>query len=114
MTTYQSHARIMKKIINLDAGGIPNICMYRDCENHAYQMYAYPECRHPVGWKCRYAEYMAMVHGGGGAHIWMAFCSEGHLELFRWGGGWRALVLIEEQGRAWDMLPTGYKGLLQR
>ena len=111
MTTYQAHARIAKKIINHDAYGTPNLCMWDDCEREATSIYQYHECRHPVGWDCRYANRLAAAHGSTGAHIWMAFCSERHLLYFRWSGGWRALAMIEDQGRAYGNLPRGSKGL---
>ena len=40
-----------------------------------------------------------------------AFCSQAHGEYFRWGGGWRALAMLAEQGHAYGNLPIGSKGL---
>jgi len=111
VTTYQSHARIAKKIINHDAGGVALPCMWDDCERDATTVYRFHGCRHPVGWSCQYANRLALLHGDAGAHIWFAFCSERHLMLFRHSEGWRALAMIEDQGRAYGNLPRGSKGL---
>ena len=111
MTTYQTHARIAKKIINHDAWGTELPCMWDDCERKATTIYRFHACRHPVHWSCRYANRMALAHGDAGAHIWMAFCSLAHLMYFRHSEGWRALAMIEEQGRAYGNLPVGSKGL---
>lgn len=111
MTTYQAHARIAKKIINHDAGGTALVCMWDDCERPGRTTYQFRACRHPVGWPCQYADRMAAAHGATGAHIWMAFCSERHAVMFRYSEGWRALAMIEDQGRAYGNLPRGSKGL---
>jgi hypothetical protein len=107
----QTHARIAKKIINHDAYGINLLCMWDDCERSATSIYRFRACRHPVGWPCRYADELALAHGSQGAHIWMAFCSERHAYYFRYSEGWRALAMIDQQGRAYGNLPTGSKGI---
>lgn len=111
MTTYQAHARIARKIINHDAYGTELLCMWDDCERKATTVYQFHGCRHPVGWPCQYANRLALLNGGSGAHIWFAFCSEAHLTYFRYSEGWRALKMIEEQGHAYGNLPIGSKGL---
>lgn len=110
-TSYQAHARIAKKIINHDAYGVPLLCMWDDCQRPGLEMYRINECRHPVGWSCRDANRRALAYGDPGAHIWMAFCSERHLMFFRHSGGWRALAMIADTGRAYGNLPRGSKGL---
>jgi hypothetical protein len=111
MTTYRSHARIAKKIINHDAWGARLLCMWDDCERAATSIYQFRGCRHPVNWSCNYADLMALSHGSQGAHIMFAFCSERHAYMFRYSEGWRALAMIDQQGRAYGNLPTGSKGL---
>lgn len=111
MTTYQAHARIARKIINHDAHGAALVCMWDDCERAARTIYRFRACRHPVSWSCEGADRMAAVNGATGAHIWMAFCSERHAVYFRHSEGWRALAMIEDQGRAYGNLPRGSKGI---
>jgi hypothetical protein len=111
VTTYQAHARIAKKIINHDAYGVPLLCMWDDCERPGRTIYRFRACRHPVGWSCDRADAIAAEHGTGGPHIWMAFCSERHAVMFRYSEGWRALAMIDQQGRAYGNLPRGSKGL---
>jgi hypothetical protein len=107
----QTHARIAKKIINHDAWGVPLSCMWDDCERKATSLYQFRGCRHPVQWPCAYADAMALNHGSQGAHIMFAFCSERHAVYFRYSEGWRAVAMIDQQGRAYGNLPTGSKGI---
>ena len=112
-STYQTHARIAKKIINQDNGGGRIMCMWDDCEQQATTLYQYRECRHDPGRTCDQAETLARGHGDAGAHIWMAFCMERHLLYFRYSGGWRAHQLLAEGGRAYGNLPRGSKGMIR-
>jgi hypothetical protein len=111
VSTYQTHARIARKIVNHDAHGTALLCMWDDCERAARQLYRFRGCRHPFHWTCRQADAMAAAHGSQGAHIWFAFCSERHAVFFRYSEGWRALAMIDQQGRAYGNLPTGSKGM---
>lgn len=107
----QQHAQIARKIVNHDAYGTKLICMWDDCERAALQLYRFRGCRHPVHWTCAQADRMAASHGATGAHIWFAFCSERHAVYFRYSEGWRALAMLDQQGRAYGNLPVGSKGL---
>lgn len=110
-TRQQQHAQIARKIVNHDAYGTKLPCMWDDCERAALQLYQFRGCRHPFHWTCRQADAIAAAHGSAGAHIWFAFCSERHAVYFRYSEGWRALAMIDQQGRAYGNLPTGSKGL---
>jgi hypothetical protein len=110
-STYQIHARIAKKIINLDREA-NNKCCWDDCDKDSLALYVHIQCNHPVGWPCRRAQYIAMTHGEPGAHQRFAFCSERHQAYFVESQGWRATRLAEQNGgRVAGMLPTGSKNL---
>ena len=109
-STYQIHARIAKKIINLDLER-NNKCSWDDCDRDSTVLYVYIYCHHPVDRPCRVANRIALAHGDPGAHQKFAFCSEKHQEYFVWAGGWRALAMAESQGRIYGNLPTGSKNL---
>ena len=108
-TTGQVHARIAKKIINLDREA-PGVCCWDDCERHSTVLHRYRYHHHPAGRNCDEADRIAVATGDP-QHQWFAFCSERHQAYFVHSGGWRALALIESQGRAYGNLPTGSKGL---
>jgi|SRR5215472_8148716 len=108
-TTGQVHARIAKKIINLDRES-PNLCCWDDCERPSTVLYRYRYHHHPAGRPCDQADRIAMATGDP-QHQWFAFCSERHQGYFVYSGGWRAVAMIESQGRAYGNLPTGSKSL---
>lgn len=111
MSTYQQHARIAKKIINLDRQA-PNVCSWDDCPRDSTVLYVHIQCNHPVRRPCRQAQYQAVTAGDPGAHQRFAFCSERHMAYFVESQGWRALRLVEQnRGRSYGNLPTGSKNL---
>jgi hypothetical protein len=110
MSTYQVHARIAKKIINMDLER-PNTCCWDDCSRDSTVLYRYRYHHHPASRPCATADATALAHGDPGAHQWFAFCSERHQAYFVSAGGWRALALVESTGRAYGNLPTGSKNL---
>jgi hypothetical protein len=108
-TSYsRDHARVEKRIINLDTER-PNVCCWDDCERLSTQLHRYRYCHHPVDRPCRVADRIALETGDP-QHQWFAFCSHRHMEYFVYSGGWRATWMIESQGRAYGNLPTGSKG----
>lgn len=109
MTTRQVHARIAKKIINMDTQR-HNVCCWDDCERDSTVLYRHLQHHHPVNWGCAYADQMALSHGANTPHQWFAFCSERHLQYFVNSQGHRALAMIQSQGRAYGNLPVGAKG----
>ena len=109
MSTYRLHARIAKKIINFDRQA-HNVCCWDDCERDSISLYVELYHHHPVGRPCGLADRIANS-AGDYAHQRFAFCSERHQAYFRNSGGWRALAMIDQQGRAYGNLPTGSKNL---
>jgi len=110
-STYQIHARIAKKIINLDLER-NSTCFWSDCERDSLALYVHVQCNHPVDWPCRRAQWLAVTHGDPGAHQRFAFCSEKHQAYFVESQGWRATRLAEQnRGHVYGNLPTGSKNL---
>lgn len=110
-TTYQTHAKIERKIINLNNGGGKFVCLFADCERLAIEIYSIPraEHRHPRHWPCDYADHV-LARMGEMAHIDYPFCSERHREMHYESSGWRAHRLIASRGGAYGYLPTGSRG----
>jgi hypothetical protein len=107
-TTAQQHARIYRKIINLNNGGGHLDCMLLDCERQAYSNFVVLEHRHPGHWNCDYANFIDPA-----THIRLGFCSERHKTMYVEGSGWRALRLAEERGGGvFGYLPTGSRGMM--
>jgi hypothetical protein len=103
-TTYQAHARLQRKIINHDTGG-HIVCMWADCEREAITTYRVLQHRHPHIVNCDLA-----AHFDPASHIRFAFCSERHLNHFRFDHGPEGHAMLESRGGLFGYLPTGYRG----
>lgn len=103
-TTRELHARIEKKIINFDSDK-HIICMWADCENDGLSVHRLRWCRHPQHWPCDAAHAVDPA-----SHIRFAFCSERHLNYFRFDHGPRGRAMLESRGGLFGYLPTGYRG----
>jgi hypothetical protein len=113
-STYQQHARIYRKIANLNNGGDPIVCMFSDCEKHAYRNFVYVEHRHPAPLterNCEAHDMRSMAMTGAPSHIRHGFCSERHRMMFVESGGWRVHRLLADRGHAFGYLPTGSRGM---
>ena len=111
MTTARDHAQIYRKIINLNNGGQPLVCMFADCEKHAFQNFTVLEHKHPGApsdRRCQEADWIA----DGAAHIRYPFCSERHKTMFVESSGWRTHRLMADRGHAFGYLPTGSRGMM--
>ena len=116
-TTFQQHARLSKKIINLDRGeGLGDVspylmCLWDECDRPATSLYQKRYCEHDARTPCQQADARALGAGAGrGAHYMTAFCSQRHLEYWWNATGGRALASLERSGRAYGNLPAGSRG----
>lgn len=110
-TSYQVHARIQKKIINLDAGdGHAIVCCWSDCDRPGYAMYTHVFCEHDPGEPCERADTRLLGQAGRVAHLKFAFCSAGHLDYHRASEGGQALANIADTGRAYGNHTPGSRG----
>ena len=112
-TSFQAHARLQRKIINMDRAAIGvarpyNMCMWDECDRDSTSLYEKPYCEHDVRLGCEQADRIFIAAGAGRtAHTMMAFCSQRHLEYWFNATGGRALKSIDESGRAYGNLPAG-------
>ena len=107
-TTFQTHARVERKIINLNNGGGKLKCLMADCDRDAYEQFTIPraEHRHDRRIPCD----VAQMRIGSETHVDYPFCSERHREMHIESTGWRAHRLVESRGGAYGYLPTGSRG----
>jgi len=103
-TTRDLHARIEKKIINYDSGR-HIVCMWADCEQDGLSTHRLRWCRHHPGVPCDEANAFDVA-----SHIRFAFCTERHLNYFRFDHGQRGHAMLESRGGLFGYLPTGYRG----
>ena len=103
-TTRQLHAIAEKKIINFDSGK-HIVCMWADCEQEARTTHRILQHRHPPGWSCEYAHAIDPA-----SHIRFGFCTERHLNYFRFDHGPQGRAMLESRGGLFGYLPTGYRG----
>lgn len=112
-TTYQQHARIMRKIINHDSGGNRTIvCAWDECDRPGYQLYRTIYCQHPQNMSCQDAHDMLAVMHGQSAHYIMVFCSEQHRGFFRNNEGRNAKEGYAAGKQMFGNLPAGMRGRL--
>ena len=116
-TTYQEHARIARKIINMDRGEYLGefspylVCLWDECDKAATTLHQKLYCEHDSRVSCQQADNRALSAGANrGAHYMTAFCSQRHLEYWWNATGGRALASLERSGRAYGNLPAGSRG----
>lgn len=109
MTTYRTHARLHKKVINNDNGGQALVCCWDTCDHVAYEMYKHIMCEHDARLNCEQQDEYRLVNAGRTAHLNFVFCSERHRAYFVNAGGWRAHESIANTGRAHGNLPVGMR-----
>ena len=113
MTTYQHHARIQRKIVNMDAQGDRFIvCGWDDCERPGFELYKLLLHDHPVNRGCNRADTISLAAGTGTAHRWVPFCCERHRLYYANAQGVFALRSLEASGRAYGNLPPGSRGTI--
>ena len=103
------HARITRKIINMDSGtGRPIPCCWDDCERDATVLYETVAHEHLSSVRC------ADVDAGRapGRHYHYAFCSAGHKDLWDNATGRNAVRSIESTGRAYGNHSVGSRGTI--
>lgn len=103
-TTYQAHAIVEKKIINYDSGRHIQ-CMWADCERDGLTVNRLRWCRHQPHVPCDQANAFDVA-----SHIRFAFCSERHMNMFRFDHGPQGRAMLESRGGLFGYLPTGYRG----
>jgi hypothetical protein len=114
VTTFQTHARIYRKLDNANNGKTFD-CMFSDCDKAAYQNFPYVEHRHPGPYterRCEAYDLRSIAASGQKAHITHLFCSERHRLMFVESGGWRVHRLLADRGHAFGYLPTGSRGMM--
>jgi hypothetical protein len=106
-TTYQQHAQIERKMINLDrADPGPMMCAWSDCDHLSIGLYWIRQCEHSPRIPC----HLVDLGVGGGRHYWFHFCREKHKQYFLACSGRMAADTAERnQGRIHGMLPPGYR-----
>lgn len=118
-STEWQHAQVYRKIVNLDHEGTQKIhCATLDCEREAYQQFVVVQHEHLRAvhfdgrWR-RGSDLCSAIDAGliEGIHRRWAFCSERHLQLFRYGMGPQSVAMAASNGgHAYGSLPTGYQG----
>lgn len=103
-TTREVHARVERKIVNFDSGNYI-ICMWADCERQALTTHRVLQHRHPPHWPCDVAHRVDPA-----SHIRFGFCSDRHLNYFRFDHGPQGRAMLESRGGLFGFLPTGYRG----
>jgi hypothetical protein len=109
-STFQQHARIERKMINLDrADPGPMMCAWSDCDRDGVSLYRARTCEHSPRYSCGQTDQGI----GGGRHYWHVFCTDRHLQYHVASTGPRAAGTAERnQGRIYGMLPPGYRHAL--
>lgn len=118
-TTFQEHARIMRKVVNLDSGtGRKIICGFSDCERDGYENYKIVQHEHiraamVDGRTLRGDQLCEAIDAGmwPGIHRTYVFCSERHQAMFHFDHGPQGQAMLESRGGMYGYLPTGYRGL---
>jgi hypothetical protein len=96
-----THARVERKIINHDLGGVYSVCFWDECDRNSTSLYQIVNheharnipCAHPLAQHCTYA-----------------FCTDRHMQYYLACTGKQALDTQERnRGRVGGMLPPGYK-----
>ena len=105
-TTWQQHAIVEKRIINLDRYDPgPVACAWDDCSGRATILYRVRLCEHSPNLSCE-----AVDRGAGGRHMWFAFCRERCRQYWINASGRHAVESAERnRGRIHGMLPAGYR-----
>jgi len=106
-TTWQEHARIERKIINLDRHDPgPVACSWDECEARACTLYRVRLCEHSPRVSCGQTDQGI----GGGHHYWYTFCRERHKQYWLAAAGLMAHDTADRNsGRIYGMLPPGYR-----
>ncbi len=105
MLTNGQHARITRKVINLDSGtGRPIVCCWDDCERDGTELYKTVSHEHLKTVSCA-----AVNAGAPGKHVTFVFCSAGHKDLFDNATGGNALRSLSATGRAYGNHSVGMR-----
>ncbi len=100
------HARITRKIINMDSGtGRPIPCVWDDCEKDATVLYETVAHEHLPNVRCSDVDAGLAL----GRHYHYAFCSAGHKDLWDTATGTNALRSMESTGRAYGNHSVGMR-----
>ncbi len=109
MLTGRQHARITRKVINLDSGtGRPIVCAWDDCDRDGTTLYQTVSHEHLRNVRCEDVTAGAAL----GKHVTFVFCSAGHKDLFDNATGGNALRSISATGRAYGNHSVGSRGTI--
>ena len=118
-STEWRHAQHSRKVVNLDSGtGRKIVCAWGECDRDGYENEKIVQHEHLRAWKVdgqvltgdRLCEAIdaGVVEG---IHRRWAFCSERHLNIFKYGMGPQSVAMAASNGgHAYGSLPTGYHG----
>lgn len=115
-TTFQQHAQIMRKVVNLDSGtGRKILCAFSDCERDGYENFKRVQHEHARrgvvdGHRLQGDSMCEAVDAGvfPGLHRTFVYCSERHRALDHFG---MQPEMQESRGGIYGYLPTGYRGM---
>jgi hypothetical protein len=98
-TTWQTHARIHRKVINMDAGGTRKIvCAWDECDRDGYELFKITQHEHAQSIHC---------DNPLARHPQFVFCSEQHKAYFLNCMGPRQKAAGEEGKSLYGHLPAG-------
>jgi len=115
-TTFQQHARLDRRIINMDRAAVGEEqpygwCLWDECDRYSSTLYRKVWHQHDSRIPCEVADARAIQAGAGsGVHRMTAFCSDRHLKFWWNANGGAALASIDRTGRAYGNLPAGFRG----
>ena len=117
-TTFQQHARIMRKVVNLDhQDGSKIHCAFSDCDREGYQNYLRVQHEHlrrvTIDGKVYTGDRLCEAIDAGmyeGIHRRYIYCSERHMNMDHFGHGPQGVAMQESRGGMYGYLPTGYRG----
>lgn len=118
-TTFQEHARIMRKVVNLDSGtGRLIVCAFADCERDGYENLKIVQHEHQRVWRhdgqVLAGDRLCEAIDAGvvpGLHRTYVFCSERHRAMFHFDHGPQGRAMLESRGGMYGYLPTGWRGI---
>ena len=117
-STEWQHARVMRKVVNLDSGtGRKIVCGFADCERDGFENFKIVQHEHQraarVDGKILRGDQLCEAIDAGvfpGIHRTYVFCSERHRAMFHFDHGTQGLAMLESRGGMYGYLPTGYRG----
>jgi hypothetical protein len=104
-TTFQEHARLQRKVLNLDRGGTHVMCVWADCDHDGYENHKVVLHEHARSIPC---------DSSLAKHIHLVFCSDRHKQYYLACSGPMAHdTEARHNGHIAGNLPPGYRPYLQ-